>query len=47
MDIDVSKIMKRREAVTLVSLETMIDLEFVINFFLRGSACLHECLTRI
>ena len=46
--IDMSKIMKRRGAITLVGLETMKELEFWNNFLLTlGSACLHECLTAI
>ena len=45
--IDMSKIMKRRVANTLVSLETMKELEFMIIFFLRDLAGLHESLSAI
>ena len=41
------KIMKIRGAAMVESLETMKELEFLINSFLRGLEGLHECLSEI
>ena len=46
-DINVPKIMKISGATMVESLETMKELEFLINSFLRGLAGSHECLTAI
>ena len=46
-DINVPKIMKIRGAAMVESLETMKELEFSINSFLRGLAGSHECLSAI
>ena len=45
--INVPKIMKRRGAAMVESLETMKELEFLINISLRGLAGLHACLIAI
>ena len=46
-DINVPKIMKIRGPDMVESLETMKELVFLINSFLRGLAGLHECLSVI
>ena len=46
-DINVPKIMKGRGAGMVESLETMKELEFLVNSFLRDLTGLHECLSAI